>query len=576
MTGFGEGPEGCVLDNTRMREIALHGGTLRGSGEGKATLLLGTRGTFRADAAWCAAAKVAAVESAAMRPPEMERVIAPMVAEAVQQLHRRVPREQCWFGGAAVPLEGLADGLGERMGEMLTLVVALEACDDVLDEPRLRRAVTTLTPLLRGVVADWVSATATLLERMHRDGGRLAAWLGVEEGVVVARMEETSSDAHPGGHRVVRIEFAGGGCVYYKPRAVTGEWLWHGLLGSVAGAVRGLGLPAAAVLAGGSGSYGWMRSVGGADDGDGGDDGGGDGGGEAYWRVAGAALCLARQVGLSDLHVGNVMATAKGPAVTDAECLGAPEERRWRRGGAAVEEGSLEAEVAGLVATGLLPCGGLGEGPDVSGLFGRETEVRGVGVPRWVMEQDGRCRVVIAPAVLVDHGNAAGAKSVLTVLPQVLEGYRAAAAGMMECRRELLRTGSGWRRVLEREHAPRVVVRETFGYARLISGSLEAGVVGSAGRRREMLMSGLRGAGAVRLPQALVRREMRALLELQLPRFVLLPGTRTLASGSGRQIVRGFVEANAAEMVVGRIEALSEEHVDGVEVPAVLAVALRG
>jgi hypothetical protein len=65
-----------------------------------------------------------------------------------------------------------------------------------------------------------------------------------------------------------------------------------------------------------------------------------------------------------------------------------------------------------------------------------------------------------------------------------------------------------------------------------------------------------------------------AILQLHIPRLTILPGSRTLATGSGRPIARGFTASTPAQSVLESIETLSSESIDNLHVPALLAAIL--
>ena len=329
------------------------------------------------------------------------------------------------------------------------------------------------------------------------------AWLGLPEGTCIDSVDGTASDAHAGGHVVLRLVFKGGVSVYYKPRRVTGEWLWHALLQAIAGAEPGLRLPAPRVLTEERGfAYGWVESalaassaVCGAD----------------YWHAAGATLCLAQHVRLTDLHLGNLVATPAGPAVTDAECLATPSFSSIPDARSAAEDRAMDS----LLLTGLLSRRDATGVHDVSGLFGKAGPVTGLfsglRLPLWVGDSGG-FRLVQAPAMIEPHGNAPVETSAIAVLPQLLAGYRHASDVLLHCRAALTGSGARWRRVLETAHAPRVVLRDTLTYALAISESLAPANAGTRKRRGNAILSRLQSGNRGELPKAIVRSEVHALM----------------------------------------------------------------
>lgn len=550
-------------------------------------LVLGYQHTLRPRTTGCDTYRTEPRADAEESPPQIEGLVAALSAEALSRLSRQVSPMQRSFAGSDIPLDGMIASLQQHLRGLLAQVIALEI-DTYGDEASVSQQYLAgrfpaLSPLLQQAVRDWVTATATFHVRLHRDATRLAAWLGIAALPCIESITCTGSDPHPGGHRVLRMLFRDGPCLYYKPRPISGEWLWQHLLQVIATKDTSLRLPAARVLrVSADAGYGWAESVPPA----------GtpthsttSAGGTGYWQAAGAMLCLAYHVGLSDLHLGNVNAAADGPAVTDAECLAAPAATDFASSTVARATvarathlsgfRALEAMTGALLDTGLLPCEGTDGSPDVSGLFGCEAPVPGVGVPRWMKSPEGGYRLVCSPAVLMRHGGTTERVSPLSVLPQLLEGYRHGAEGLLRCRKALLGEGSLWRHVLQNEHGPRVVLRETFSYARLLSDSSAPESLGSRCGRRKELLARLEAMAPAMFSKAVIRTEVHSLLHLHLPRFVILPGTRTLAGGSGRPLVHRFVGQRPSERVLRRMEELSLESLGETHIPALLMVAFH-
>ena len=518
------------------------------------------------------------------QPPIVGTILEPWLAKALDQLTERSAPNLLLFRGAPVPLESLLLLLKEQLIDVLTQAVGDEsiepgvqslqwsASDILLKYP-------LLATLLRSIVAEWVSATITFLRRLHQDQHWIAAGLGLAGLPSIEAVFGTTSDAHAGGHFVLRICFVGGCCLYYKPRPVTGEWLWHGLVDAVARLDPELRLPASRVLGDGSRfDYGWTSSVlpedeelaGNCDERFKSD----SAGTLAYWHAAGAMLCLAECARLTDLHLGNIVATPRGPAVTDAECLATPDLHLLRGDKVSPKHAAISDAVGSLLSTGLLPLRPATGYPDVSGLFGHTAPVSGVMLPKWVVSRDGRHRLTAVEAELVAHPNLLAQTSAIAALPQILSGYRHAADLLLKARETLIGSGTRWLAVLEKVHAPRFVVRDTLTYGMLLSQSLEPQYIRSRHRRRCTILSGLDTCSVVRQPWSLVRSEARDLLEMHVPRLVVLPGSRTLAAGSGRRIARRFTACTPAQAVIRQIEGLSRESIENVHVPALMSAIL--
>lgn len=527
-------------------------------------LVLGYQGTLRPDPDHSANAPAATDAAPCIREFPLE----PWLTGALRELNLRVSAEQRDFGGEGVDLGALIEALRLRLRGMLTQVLAV--CPATTEESLLR-SYPALAALMKGAAAEWVDAIAVFLERLHGDAARLAAWLGYAKLPGLTSLTAASSDAHAGGHQVLRLLFRDGRCIYYKPRAVSGEWLWDELVHAV-NAHSSLRLASAGALAGTNGRYGWVVSLlPHAELRDWDKD---SAQASEYWHAAGATLCLAEHVKMTDLHMANVMATCGGPALFDAESLGTPRavsDTRMRRGA----EPAIATAIDDLLDSGLLPGHDSGGLPETSGLFGKAAAVPEILVPCWSPRAGGGQQLDMVPAALVDHGNSPPGITPVEVLPLLVSGYREAATALMRCRDSLVSPRSAWRLTLEHAHAPRMVLRDTLTYGILLSRSLRPEQLRSAQHRRIALRSALQGHGPRALPEAVLRTEVRTLLHLHIPRFTALPGSRTLAGSSGRALAPRFLACSPAEAVLRKMGELSPQRLSEVNVPGLLLTVLR-
>ena len=163
----------------------------------------------------------------------------------------------------------------------------------------------------------------------------------------------------------------------------------------------------------------------------------------------------------------------------------------------------------------------------------------------------------------------------IVVLPQMVSGYRHAAELLIRARKTLLAPGSQWRAVLEKHHAPRIVLRDTLTYGYMLSQSLEPQYLRSFYRRRKSILAELESHAGPDLPSAVLRAELSAILQLHVPRLTISPGSRTLATGSGRSMARRFTVSTPAQTVLESIETLSSESIEILHIPALLAAILE-
>ncbi len=482
------------------------------------------------------------------------------IATAIRDLRRHLAAGHPECGGQCFDHATLVSPLRERLLGILAQALYANAMDESLAQ------YPALPALLNAAISEWADSIAVFHRRFHRDAPRLAAWLGHAELPGLASVTSAASDPHAGGHKVLQLILRDGSRIFYKPRPVTGEWLWHRLVCTV-NAHSALRLPSAAALQGAGGHYGWVAPLPphpALRDSD-------QRGAEGYWHAAGATICLAAHLRMTDLHMANILATCQGPAPVDAESLGTPQTAAAARTG---RGGEFLAFVDSLLDTGLLPVHHAGNLPDVSGLFGRAAPVPDILVPCWSAGPAGARRLLLAPAALADQGNSPPAVSPLQVLPLLVGGYREAALALMRCRDGLLSPGSPWRRTLEDVHAPRVILRDTLAYGLLLSESLQPGHLQSPRRRRTVLRKALEDGISGTLPQAVLRSELRDLFQLHIPRLIALPGSRSLAASSGRSLAPGFLACSPPQAVLRPIGELSPQRLSEVHVPALLLAVL--
>lgn len=539
-------------------------------------LVLGYQGTLRPRDQPCQA--VPGQQLSQHPPPALEEFLAPWIMQAVSDLARRTAPSLLAFQGQPIPLEGMLLILKDRL-----LGLLIQAFDQQNSQQSTNFRIDhlpVLSHLLNRTAAEWASATAVFLKRFSDDHQNLAKAHGLDRLPAVQSVSGCGSDVHAGGHVALRVTFASAGLtLYYKPRAVTGEWLWHGLLQRIARHEPELSLPVARVHAfQGRLHYGWMDSlvtgeqtvpgsqlhqqhaatVAEAD----------------YWHRAGAILCLAQHVCLTDLHLANILATPSGPAVLDAECLATPACAPTQPHPARGQTSLFSEEIDAIQATGLIPVESVPGQPNISGLFGREGPVEGIQLPQWTVSDQRLYRLQPCSASLANHHAAPYATSPAAVLPKLLAGYRHAAEVLLSARGDLLRTDSRWRYILEQTHATRIVLRDTLTYACWISRSLQPAYLRSHDTRHAVVRATIIAASGQPLPGARLRVETRAVRETQVPRLVLSPQSRTLASSAGRPIVHGFAIQTGAQAVQQQLERLSRNHIEDVLVPALLAACL--
>lgn len=166
------------------------------------------------------------------------------------------------------------------------------------------------------VAGTWTRATHEFLTRTAHDRDVLEPVFGALGPLTDVR--PALSDPHDGRRRVAIATFASGTSLVYKPRDVRLELAWQTFVGWARGAGLTLAPPGLRVVD--CQSHGWCECARRAEFGD-------AGAVSQYYRVAGSLLALTYALRARDLQMENVIATADGPAVIDAEMFCQPTRR---------------------------------------------------------------------------------------------------------------------------------------------------------------------------------------------------------------------------------------------------------
>lgn len=166
--------------------------------------------------------------------------------------------------------------------------------------------------MLVGQVRQWEAHLEEFSRRVRRDRERLAERFGIGESLgTVTGLEPLADDTHGDGRAVMRVEFAAGLTVAYKPRSVDAGETFYQVLDRFEDHVpmnfeRPTYLP--------RDGYGWVEWVEPGDCAD-------RSAVERYYRRAGGLLCLAYFLEFTDCHVENTVAAGEYPLLVDAETV---------------------------------------------------------------------------------------------------------------------------------------------------------------------------------------------------------------------------------------------------------------
>ncbi len=158
-----------------------------------------------------------------------------------------------------------------------------------------------------------LDAIISLQQRLARDSGARAAHFGAWAGSPPQRVEPVGADVHRAGQQVLRLCFAEGRTLYYKPRPMAAESGFQTLLAELGEYGLEACPPAIRVLD--CGEYGYAEAVTPAADSD-------DPALLARrFQQSGALIALTWLLNARDLHQDNLIAGAHGPVLVDLETL---------------------------------------------------------------------------------------------------------------------------------------------------------------------------------------------------------------------------------------------------------------
>jgi hypothetical protein len=211
------------------------------------------------------------------------------------------------------------------------------------------------------IVARWVETTYEFLSRLAGDRPAIAhnSWRTIRHG---DGARTGLSDPHEGRRRVIVLEFQSGLRLVYKPRDIGIESALNRFLSWTID--RGLEPQPCALRVLDRAGYGWVEFA-------------HQGPFEAredvlrYFRSSGASLCLAFALRARDLHMENIVATRRGPALVDAELFLQPISVATERYLDALRKESRMLAEESCLATGfvrMMNTGPDGEPYDVGGL----------------------------------------------------------------------------------------------------------------------------------------------------------------------------------------------------------------
>lgn len=401
-------------------------------------------------------------------------------------------------------------------------------------------------------VRQWVAATRAFVMRLDADRATLAATFGSADGPVAA-LTPGISDRHAGGQQVMRVTFASGLSVAYKPRGLALEQGLDALLAS--GRAGGLPFMRCLPVTVDRGAYGWAAWVEPAPP-------MADADLAAYYRTAGALVCLAWVLGGADLHGENVVAAACGPVLVDAEMLLQPD-------GASVDdhaqpENGRMPSAGSCLASGLVSAVAVdasGQAFDVGGLRRATQRTRVLPARRWHRLREDGIGYVHEAQVAPRTGNVPESSG-MTPTPEawaaaIVDGFGQAYRHLQALRDTL--TGADGPLAALATAPVRVLFRPSDQYAALLH-VLAAPAYQRRGIDRSLALERLTRLFAAEPSRPrlwdLVGDERSALEAFDIPRFTLRAGDTACVASDGTPLPPAYA-CSGLDAVRRRLAALS-------------------
>jgi type 2 lantibiotic biosynthesis protein LanM len=406
-----------------------------------------------------------------------------------------------------------------------------------------------LARLVGTVTEQWIDASSEMLRRLWVDSAAVTERFG-SMGCVgkVTAVQPLLSDLHNGGRSVCGLTFESGGRIVYKPKDVSLEERWNGLLDWINAESGTTQLRTFSVLA--RDGYGWAEYV------------------EArpctsvaetraFSRRAGMLLFLAYLLDATDLHYENIVRCGEHPVLIDLETLLHP----WvaAPGGMDGEDTPGGSARETVLRSGLLPTGveRSDTGPDLSG-FRR-------GAPP-VVTPPIRWNAINSDAMEMTEQHARFSTAPLANS----DGEWMEPTAIMEGFREMYDCACAWRDRWSAPDSPlqafsqcdlRFVFRPTGDYGRLLFHSLKPRLLRDGADRSIFLEALNRAAldGADR-PSfwPILAAERQALEAMNVPLFLVRSDSTDMVLASGEVIPAYFLEPPITR-VMNRLQALGEE-----------------
>jgi lantibiotic modifying enzyme len=405
----------------------------------------------------------------------------------------------------------------------------------------------------------WVTTSAELLTRLDADVAAIEEAFGAAAERVID-IAPALSDPHNGRRRVVKLTFESGLVLLYKPRDLRLDQVFAEFLVELAALGLSPAPSAAATLP--CDGYGWVEFV--AREDIPGREHAAD-----WYRRAGALLCIAHLLRGRDLHMENVVATARGPVLIDLELLLQPVSAREQAGSGSAPDGTQRPAGASCLTTGFvsdLHTSAEGTLFDVGGLRGDGEGRTPVNRRVWTGLGSDAISYTTRPEFRIDPLNrpVCGGEPLAAEdhVDDILAGFEGAYRLIHRRREEIVRPGGALDRFAGR--TTRVIGRPTDQYAAMLH-LLAAPRYQQSGVLRSVTLDALNRAFVTADTKPplwpLAQEERQDLERLDVPVFHARTDERAVYHGT-RQVVPEQFAASGLDAARQRIASMDDADMD--------------
>jgi len=414
----------------------------------------------------------------------------------------------------------------------------------LLEYPVLARALTV-------IIRQWVSTSLELLQRLSADWSEIRATFapGDEPGKLV-EIQMGAGDTHRAGRSVGVLRFSSGFCIVYKPRSLTLDRHFQGLLDWIN--IHGITHPLRSMILLDKGNYGWAEFIK-AHDCETEEEV------ERFYARQGYYLALLYALDAGDVHHENLLASGEYPMLIDLEALFHP--RIGEKNEEMTDTDATQLISRTVLNTGLLPqrthLEGGGEGVDISGLGGKGGQLTPRPIAVWKEQGTDNMRMERERRPIAEEKNRPKLRGqdieVVEYAPHILQGFE-------EMYRLIIKHRAQYLSQLLLPFAQdeiRMILRNTRTYALLLAESYHPERLQDA-FERDLLFDHLWESVAF---QPELRRVLAAerldLEEGNIPLFTTRPASTDIFTSRGERIT-GFCTEPSIDFVRRRIQQMDE------------------